>query len=212
MAGRVRPGAIRLFCDGEVRDIASDEHAERDELDPWRLDAAHVAARLGTDVRCGLTSAEAQARRGRYGPNELEPEAAVPAWRKLLSQFANPLVYLLLAAVLVSVTAWVAEGAEGVPYEALVIGVILILNAVLGYVQEARAEQAVAALHRMAAVTATVLRDGREERIAKYERHLHSLLTSTLHELERLQARREGEPVPPPVVADVNVTVDPAPE
>jgi len=169
MAGRVRPGAIRLFCDGEVRDIASDEHAERDELDPWRLDAAHVAARLGTDVRCGLTSAEAQARRGRYGPNELEPEAAVSAWRKLLSQFANPLVYLLLAAVLVSVTAWVAEGAEGVPYEALVIGVILVLNAVLGYVQEARAEQAVAALHRMAAVTATVLRDGREERIATAE-------------------------------------------
>lgn len=49
--------------------------------------------------------------------------------------------------------------------------------------------------------------DGREERIAKYERHLHSLLTSTLHELERLQARREGETVPPPAVADVNVTV-----
>jgi magnesium-transporting ATPase (P-type) len=103
----------RLFCDGEVRDITRDEHAERDELDPWRLDAADVAAGLGTDVRRGLTFAEAAARLGRYGPNELEPEAAVPAWRKLLSQFANPLVYLLLAAVVVSVTAWVAEGAEG---------------------------------------------------------------------------------------------------
>jgi hypothetical protein len=50
--------------------------------------------------------------------------------------------------------------------------------------------------------------DGRDERIAKYERHLHSLLTSTLHELERLQARRQGEDVPPPTMADVNVTVD----
>ncbi len=50
--------------------------------------------------------------------------------------------------------------------------------------------------------------DGHDERIAKYERHLHSLLTSTLHELERLQARREGDSVPPPIVADVNVTVD----
>ena len=51
--------------------------------------------------------------------------------------------------------------------------------------------------------------DGRDERIAKYERHLHNLLTSTLHELERLQARRGGESVPPPAVADVNVTIEP---
>lgn len=54
--------------------------------------------------------------------------------------------------------------------------------------------------------------DGRDERIAKYERHLHNLLTSTLHELERLQARREGEAVPPPAVADVNLTVNSGPE
>ncbi len=52
---------------------------------------------------------------------------------------------------------------------------------------------------------------GRDERIAKYERHLHNLLTSTLHELERLQARRSGEPVVPPVVADVTVTVEATP-
>ena len=49
---------------------------------------------------------------------------------------------------------------------------------------------------------------GRDERIAKYEKHLHGLLTSTLHELERLQARREGEHVPSPAVADVNLTID----
>ena len=53
--------------------------------------------------------------------------------------------------------------------------------------------------------------DGRDEGIAKYERHLHNLLTSTLHELERFQARREGELIPPPVVADVNMTVDALP-
>jgi len=49
--------------------------------------------------------------------------------------------------------------------------------------------------------------DGRDERIAKYERHLHNLFTSTLHELERFQARREGEAVPPPVVADINLHI-----
>ncbi len=54
--------------------------------------------------------------------------------------------------------------------------------------------------------------DGRDERIAKYERHLHNLLASTLHELERFQARREGDIVPQPAVADVTVTVDIGPE
>ena len=84
----------------------------------------------------------------------------------LLAQFANPLIYLLIAAVVVSLVAWLAEGGEGVPFEAIVITVIVVLNGVLGYVQEARAEQAVAALQRMAAATAGVLRDGHEERIA----------------------------------------------
>jgi magnesium-transporting ATPase (P-type) len=134
--------------------------------EPWRRDPSDVAAELGADVDRGLTSAEAALRLARDGPNELEAAAAVPAWRKFLSQFADPLIYLLLAAVVVSVVAWSAEGAEGVPYEAVVIAVIVVLNAVLGYVQEARAEQAIAALQRMAAATANVVRDGREQRIA----------------------------------------------
>jgi P-type Ca2+ transporter type 2C len=134
--------------------------------EPWRRDAAEVAADLGTDLRVGLTSAEAAARLERFGPNLLDPAEAVPAWRKLLAQFADPLIYLLLAAVAVSLVAWIAEGADGVPYEAIVIGVIVVLNAVLGYVQEARAERAVAALQRMAAATAGVVRGGREMRIA----------------------------------------------
>jgi len=54
--------------------------------------------------------------------------------------------------------------------------------------------------------------DGRDERVAWCERHLHSLLTSTLHELERLEARREGEGVPPPAAADVCMTVDAGPD
>jgi potassium/sodium efflux P-type ATPase len=89
----------------------------------------------------------------------------VPAWRKLIAQFADPLIYLLLAAVIISLIAWILEGAEEVPFEAIVILTIVVLNGVLGYVQEARAEQAVAALQRMAVATASVVRDGREERI-----------------------------------------------
>jgi potassium/sodium efflux P-type ATPase len=133
--------------------------------EPWRREAADVADELGTDIERGLTAQEAAARLDSCGPNELEAAAGVPGWSRFLGQFANPLIYLLLAAVAVSIAAWLAEGAEGVPYEALVIAVIVVLNAVLGYVQESRAEHAVAALQRMAAATAGVVRDGREQRV-----------------------------------------------
>ncbi|MFO7280598.1 MAG: calcium-translocating P-type ATPase [Thermoanaerobacterales bacterium] len=127
---------------------------------PWAEEADGVAARLGVDPGRGLAPAEAAARLARHGPNQLEAAPPVPAWRKLLAQFQDPLVYLLLAAAAVSLAAWVIEGADGVPFEVVVILGILVANALLGYAQEARAEQAVAALSRMAAPRATVLRDG----------------------------------------------------
>ncbi len=63
-------------------------------------------------------------------------DAAVPAWRHLLSQFHDPLVYLLLAAVGITLLLWGVEGASGWPIDALVIGVIVLLNALLGFLQE----------------------------------------------------------------------------
>jgi magnesium-transporting ATPase (P-type) len=134
--------------------------------EPWLRSAGDVARELESDVRAGLTSAEAAARLERHGPNQLEASKRVPGLRRFLGQFEDPLIYLLLAAVVVSLVAWAVEGAEGVPYDAIVISAIVVLNAVLGYVQEARAEQAVAALQRMASPTAAVLRDGREGRVA----------------------------------------------
>jgi len=134
--------------------------------EPWRRDPADVAATLETNPICGLSAEEAIARLGRYGPNQLEAAEVVPAWRKFLRQFADPLIYLLLAAVVVSLGAWGLEGRQGVPYDALVITAIVLLNAVLGYAQQARAERAVAALQRMAAASAGVMRDGREQRVA----------------------------------------------
>ena len=136
---------------------------------PWQRDASDVVASLGTDASTGLSSAEAAARLRRDGPNQLDPGAQVPAWRKLLAEFADPLIYLLLAAVVVSLGAWALEGASGVPFEAIVIAVIVALNGVLGYVQQARAEQAVAALQSMAAPTATVVRDGQEQEVPAAE-------------------------------------------
>jgi magnesium-transporting ATPase (P-type) len=137
--------------------------------EPWLRPAAEVVAGLGTDVRAGLSSPEATTRLRRYGANQLQAAERMAGWRRFLGQFADTLIYLLLTAVVVSVVAWAVEGAEGVPYEAVVILAIVVLNAVLGYVQEARAEQAVAALQRMTAPTAGVVRDGREGRIPAAE-------------------------------------------
>ena len=135
------------------------------DTDPWRLDAQVVARSQGTDPARGLTAGEAAARLARVGRNQLAAAAPVPRWRKLLAQFRDPLVYLLLVAVAVSLVAWIFEGRQGAPVDSLVIVVIVIANAVLGYVQEAKAEQAVAALQRMAASTASVVRDGNVSRI-----------------------------------------------
>jgi P-type Ca2+ transporter type 2C len=140
-----------------------------DVTDAWRREAEEVAASLGTNVSRGLSAAEVASRLAWFGPNVLEPAKRVPAWRKFLGQFADPLIYLLLAAVAVSLVAWILEGGEAAPFDAIVIAAIVVANAVLGYVQEARAEQAVAALQLMTAGTAGVVRDGREERILAAE-------------------------------------------
>ena len=129
---------------------------------PSLLDAPEVVRSLGSDVDAGLTSAEAAARLARSGPNRIAGAAPKPAWRKLLAQFADPLIYLLLAAIAVSVLAWALEGAAGVPIEAVVIAGIVVANGVLGFLQERSAERAVAALQEMATPTAQVIRDGHE--------------------------------------------------
>ncbi|QCU77310.1 cation-translocating P-type ATPase [Citricoccus sp. SGAir0253] len=128
-------------------------------------EAGAAARALGTDPERGLTVAEAAERARRHGPNELLSAPPEPAWRRFARQFADPLVRLLLAAVAVSVLAWAAEGAAGVPVDAVVILAIVVFNAALGYAQEARAADAVAALRDLAAVTATVVREGRAERV-----------------------------------------------
>jgi magnesium-transporting ATPase (P-type) len=137
--------------------------------EPWLIDALEVARRLGTDPERGLSQPEAARRLATAGPNEIRSAPPVPLWRKLLAQFQDPLIYLLLAAVVVSAAAWVAEGADGWPLDAVVILSIVLLNGVLGYVQQARAETAVAALQRMTARTAGVVRDGQPERVPARE-------------------------------------------
>ena len=75
----------------------------------------------------------------------------------------------MLAAVAVALVAWVIEGMAGWPVDAIVIALVVVLNAVLGYLQEAKAENAVAALARMTAVTSAVVRDGQVLRVPSAE-------------------------------------------
>jgi Ca2+-transporting ATPase len=135
----------------------------------YRLGVDEVLTALEVDARCGLGESEARARLARHGPNELTAEKPVPAWRKFLAQFHDVLVILLLVATAISAVLWLIERDSALPYEALAILAVVLLNAVMGYIQAARAESAVAALRRMAAAHATALRDGERQSVPAAE-------------------------------------------
>ncbi|HEX5815641.1 MAG TPA: HAD-IC family P-type ATPase, partial [Methylomirabilota bacterium] len=126
----------------------------------YRDPADHVVAALETDAERGLSEAEARARLERHGRNELATERPLPAWRKLVAQFRDVLVLLLLVATVISAGLWLYERDAPLPYEAIAIFLVVLLNAAMGYVQQARAEHAVAALRRMSAARASVIREG----------------------------------------------------
>jgi P-type Ca2+ transporter type 2C len=145
---------------------------------PHALVAAEVAAELDADLEHGLSDAGAESRLRRFGPNRL-PRPARPAYAAIaLRQFADPLVGLLIGAVLVSFLI-------GERFEAIAIAAIVFLNALLGFVQEARAEGAVLALRNVLEEHASVVREGRERVIA-----VERLVPGDLVVL------REGERVP----------------
>ena len=102
-----------------------------------------------------MTVPEAQHRLAVSGPNELQAADRISPWAILLEQFQNVLIIILLVATVLS--AFLGHGVE-----AIAIAVIVLFAVVLGFVQEFRAERAIEALRRMAAPTATVLRDGQE--------------------------------------------------
>jgi P-type Ca2+ transporter type 2C len=115
----------------------------RNSLDAYRRQAQDVLATLATTARRGLTEADAGVRFTQYGPNELAGQKTVPAWRRFLAQFQDALVILLLVATAVSAALWAYERDAALPYEAIAIFAVVLLNATMGYVQESRAEAAV---------------------------------------------------------------------
>lgn len=124
--------------------------------DAHLLSPTRVAARLDVDPAVGLSERQAAERAAECGPNRLAEPARRPEWLRFLDQFRNWLVGILLIAAVVA-------GAIGDVKDALVITVVLQINAVLGYLQERRAERSLEALRRMLVPTARVRRDGEEQ-------------------------------------------------
>lgn len=142
--------------------------------DPTLIDAAQLALALGVEPDRGLGAALAASRLQADGPNELRAAAPVPAWRRMLAQLQDPLIYLLGAAAALAAAAWWFEGrgqpgVAGWPLDAIVIAGVVVLNAVLGWLQEAKAARAVAVLAQMTTATSAVLRDGAVARVPSAE-------------------------------------------
>jgi len=135
----------------------------------YRQRVEALVAALGTDEHEGLSDEAATTRLTEHGRNELPVEPPVPAWRRLLAQFQDMLVILLLVATALSAALWAFERDAALPYEAMAILAVVLLNAAMGYVQESRAEAAVAALRAMSAAEASVIRSGVRRDIAASE-------------------------------------------
>ncbi len=119
-----------------------------------RLDSQAAAARLDSDLDTGLTGEAAAARLEQLGPNVLHEAGRRHPLAMLASQFTDFMILVLVAAAVIA-------GFVGEPQDAIAIVVIVFLNGIIGFVQEYRAERAMAALKQMASPQARVIRDGR---------------------------------------------------
>jgi P-type Mg2+ transporter len=118
----------------------------------WRMTVGEVESALGTSAT-GLSPKEARARLLEYGPNEIEKADRKTPIGIFISQFQNPLVYILIGAT--AIAALLGDATE-----ALIILAILFVNAILGFVQEYRSEKALEELRKYVSMTAHVMRDG----------------------------------------------------
>jgi Ca2+-transporting ATPase len=127
-----------------------------------QLKVQDVAQSLGTNPERGLRADEAQRRQEQFGPNQLNIQEGTSPWIRFLQQFNQPLIYILLAAGLMSLFLrdWVDAG---------VIFAVVLINAIIGYIQESKAEGAIAALAASVTTEATVIRNGEPLRLSSTE-------------------------------------------
>jgi len=140
------------------------------------LDVEKTLSRLDSDRNSGLTSQEVSARVQRYGTNELEETGGRSAWQILLDQFTNIMLLMLIGVAIISGIVDVVQlqtkglSTGEVPFkDTIAILAIVILNGVLGYLQETRAEKALAALKRLSSPKVRLIRDGRTLEVSSKE-------------------------------------------
>ena len=120
------------------------------------LAETEVVKLLDVDLQLGLSADEVRERQREHGPNRLTARRATPGWKRFLQQFHQPLVYILLVAAAVTL-------ALHEYIDSAVIFLVVLVNAVVGYLQESKAEKAIEALARMVTTESTVRRNGRKE-------------------------------------------------
>ena len=130
--------------------------------------AEEVLEAQSTSADQGLTAAEAQKRLASVGPNKLDEEEKAPLWKRFFEQMADPMVIMLLVAAAISVITGFIQGEPEWADAAIILSVV-ILNSVLGVVQEAKSEQALEALQEMSAAQSKVIRDGKMSHMASSE-------------------------------------------
>lgn len=130
--------------------------------------AEEVLEEQSTSAASGLTAAEAQSRLASVGPNKLDEEEKTPMWKRFFEQMGDPMVIMLLVAAAISVITGFIQGEPEWADAAIILSVV-ILNSVLGVVQEAKSEQALEALQEMSAAQSKVIRDGKMVHIASSE-------------------------------------------
>jgi Ca2+-transporting ATPase len=133
------------------------------------IEPAEVLNELKSDLHQGLTEEEVKQRLETYGYNELKKEEGISPFTLFFNQFKNILIIILLVAIVLSVVIYFVDPEKGEIVDAAIIAVIVVFCAILGFIQEYRAERALEALKKMLTPTITVLRGGKEEEVPSKE-------------------------------------------
>jgi Ca2+-transporting ATPase len=129
----------------------------------WHVLSENEAAQqLKSSSQNGLSAPEAARRLAHFGPNTLNESQGRPLWRMALDQFSDFMILVLIVAAVIS-------GVIGDPEDTIVIVLIVILNAIIGFVQEYRAECAISALKRLSETVSRVVRDNQIETVSTAE-------------------------------------------